>query len=218
MFFSSPSAQLFLDNSRKESQSEVKDQDQTSFHKKKCTSQLGTKQFLQETARWKLPSVFVWKSLSICVILSLQANQHEYVKDEQGVFTFLHRWILVLDEGDLSVVQPLVVNLTHLSAVTSEQVEPWDFTATSLNVLLNPAVCRDKFSLAHLFLHWTRVVWGGGEEVEPDYIVLNDNSGHAHIGKAFFLFAANSRQEANNALLHVHSPGKCLLHIYSSKN
>lgn len=47
----------------------------------------------------------------------LQANRHEHVKDEQGIFTFLHRWILVLDEGELFKVQPLVSNLTHRSAV-----------------------------------------------------------------------------------------------------
>ena len=48
----------------------------------------------------------------------LQANQHEKVKDEQGVFTFLHRWLLVTDDLALQYIQEDVRNITHVTAVT----------------------------------------------------------------------------------------------------
>ena len=60
---------------------------------------------------------------------TLQANTHERFGDEQGVFTFMHRWILVVDQDSLRDLEPLVVNLTHVTAVASTRV-PYELVCT----------------------------------------------------------------------------------------
>ena len=59
--------------------------------------------------------------MHICILTGnfvLQADQHEKIKDEQGIFTFMHRWIIVTNDLALEYLQSDVRNLTHVTAVT----------------------------------------------------------------------------------------------------
>ena len=64
-------------------------------------------------------------SLSLIIFIFLfsrdKANQHERVKDEQGVFTFLHKWIFLVNDQPLQSLVPHVNNLTHVTAVVNRK-------------------------------------------------------------------------------------------------
>ena len=50
----------------------------------------------------------------------LQANRHEYIAEEQGLYTFLYRWVVILKSDSPADIQQLVANITHLAVLTPD--------------------------------------------------------------------------------------------------
>ncbi len=48
-----------------------------------------------------------------------QANNHDKIYDEQGVYTFKHKWLFIVNnQSELLALEPYAVNITHLTAVS----------------------------------------------------------------------------------------------------
>ncbi len=43
---------------------------------------------------------------------------HEKENDEQGIITFMHRWLIVTEQDALPLIQKYIVNVTHATAIT----------------------------------------------------------------------------------------------------
>ena len=53
--------------------------------------------------------------------MHFQASQHEYNSDEQGMYTYLYRWLLLTEYSALQSIQRRVGNVTHVTAITSNE-------------------------------------------------------------------------------------------------
>ena len=51
--------------------------------------------------------------------LIFQANNHDTIYDEQGMYTFKHKWLFIVNnQSELSALEPYAVNVTHVTAVS----------------------------------------------------------------------------------------------------
>ena len=64
--------------------------------------------------------------LYLFLALFFQANRHEYlsgdgVVTEQGVFTYLHRWLVVAANFNPQQLDTVVSNVTHVTVISANQ-------------------------------------------------------------------------------------------------
>ena len=58
------------------------------------------------------------------MLLSLQADRHEHLwgnntVSEQGVFTYLHRWLIVAESFSPNYLDAVASNVTHITAISA---------------------------------------------------------------------------------------------------
>ncbi len=84
-------------------------------------------------------SILVIKILKKYILFfKFQINLHDQVSDEQGVLTFLRRWIIYLQQPeDLTLVDDWVQNITNVAAIVPslKVCEAMIITCTCMTVL-----------------------------------------------------------------------------------
>ena len=78
--------------------------------------------------------------------MSLQASQHEYLPqlNQQGLYTFKYRWILITQYNDLHHVQSYVYNVTHVTAIT-----PFKTKTSAKNQVIEISNLRMSYTVRH---------------------------------------------------------------------
>ncbi len=80
----------------------------------------------------KEPPGLLYKNLGLRLIYSppllkvffailFQANRHEYIAEQQGLYTYLYRWIIITENYSPVDIQQFIGNITHVTVLTPDK-------------------------------------------------------------------------------------------------